>query len=69
MRTGMRTTQRWALSAAVAASLAFGAARAMASPTAASANSRACDPDECAAWCDSIGGVGSCVGNFCRCIL
>ncbi|HEX6748965.1 MAG TPA: hypothetical protein VF092_16830 [Longimicrobium sp.] len=69
MSRTVRSARRWALSAAVAASLGFGAAQAMASPTAASANARACDPDECAAWCDSIGGVGSCVGNFCRCIL
>ena len=42
---------------------------AMASPAAASANARACDLDECAAWYDSLGGVDSCVFNFCRCIL
>jgi hypothetical protein len=71
MSDRMRRLPRWAGAALVAVSLGFGAAQAAAEPRVAvpSAGARVCDPDECASWCDSIGGVGQCVGAVCRCII
>ncbi|HSU15324.1 hypothetical protein [Longimicrobium sp.] len=68
MRGRIRKIRRWAGAAAVTAALGFGAAQAVAAPTA-TREARACDPDECATWCASIGGVGQCVNKVCRCII
>lgn len=64
----MRQLLRITFGAAVAVALGFGAAQA--APTAPrQSQERAC-PEDCDAYCISIGGTGgSCVGRFCRCFL
>ena len=74
MSRGMRGIQRWTLAAAVAASLGFGAAQAMAAPSAPAAGARHCDPARCDANCKKSlpGSTGVCVGGtrgFCDCLL
>jgi hypothetical protein len=65
-----RSVKQLALAAAVASALGFGAVQVLAAPSAVpTSNAPTCDPDECEAWCGSMGGVGQCVGFVCRCIL
>jgi hypothetical protein len=66
----MRHLWRITFGAAVAAALGFGATQAMAAPSGSDpARDRAC-PEDCDAYCISIGGTGgSCVGKVCRCFF
>lgn len=59
---------RWAFAALLAASLGFGAARAVAAPAAPAGASR-CDPVACTESCRRAGGIGTCVGRLCACAV
>ncbi|HSU15320.1 hypothetical protein [Longimicrobium sp.] len=65
----MRSMARWAISAAVAGALAFGAAGAAASPEPAAAGGRQCNNGDCKALCKLDGArSGTCGGDQCICI-
>ena len=66
----MRHLWRLTFGAAVAAALGFGATQALAAPPGPNAGRDRVCPEDCDAYCISIGGSGgSCVGHFCRCFL
>jgi uncharacterized membrane protein len=61
--------QRWTLAAALAATLGFGAARALAAPADPSTE-RACIPEKCRSWCRSQGQTGgACFEGSCFCYI
>ncbi|MBV9108997.1 MAG: hypothetical protein JO306_06300 [Gemmatimonadetes bacterium] len=68
MRNAATVVRRGALSALVAAGLAFGAAQALASPRQASRAARSCSEERCDFICASQGHAGgSCATGACRC--
>lgn len=67
MNGASRQVRRAAAALAVAASLGFGAAQALAAPVAEAA--RACNPKGCNSWCQAQGGFeGRCSEGACLCL-
>jgi hypothetical protein len=59
---------RWSVAAAIAASLGFGAAQAMAAPAAMAARSQVCAGAACDLLCKQLDYArGQCVEGVCRC--
>lgn len=67
----MKRPTRWTLSLALAAALGFGAAQALAAPSAADAGAQRCDPVRCNERCQKSGSnlIGRCLGDICQCYV